>query len=255
MSVWRVIVDTAANGPWNMAVDRALLSMHSAGDAPPTLRLYRFSPPTVSLGRFQSLDDVDAGYCSAHGIGICRRPTGGRGVLHDDELTYSIVAGLRDGIPRGVRDSYRYLSGALATAYRTLGIDAALTARDRGRRAGACYLHATGADLSIGAAKLSGSAQMWEHESCLQHGSFVITRDIDREARVFMLESEDVGALRASTATIADATGRRPGHREIADAVRAAVAATFQVDVLPGGLTERESVLASSRMDEYRIDA
>src|SRR5690554_5966281 len=108
-----------------MAVDRAVLSEHAAGDAPPTLRLYRFAPPTVSLGRFQKVDDVDVRYCREQGIGLCRRPTGGRGVLHDDELTYSIVAGLRDGVPRGVRDSYRYLSAALAEAYRSLGVDAA----------------------------------------------------------------------------------------------------------------------------------
>jgi lipoate-protein ligase A len=103
---WRLIVDGPASGEWNMAVDRAILASHAAGDGPPTLRLYRWSPPAVSLGRFQSTDDVDMAYCAAEGLDVCRRPTGGRGVLHDDELTYSIVAGVADGLPRGVRRSY-----------------------------------------------------------------------------------------------------------------------------------------------------
>lgn len=253
MREWRVIVDDPADGPWNMAVDRAVLAAHDAGDAPPTLRLYRFAPPTVSLGRFQSVGDIDARYCDEQGIGICRRPTGGRGVLHDDEITYSIVAGVRDGLPRGVRESYRYLSAALAAAYRELGVDASLTARDRGSRGGACYLHTTSADLSLGAAKLSGSAQVWDHDSCLQHGSFVITRDADREARVFMLDRESAELLAASTATIVEAAGSRPGDTEITDAVCSAVQSTLGVALVPGGFTERELASARSTVHEYRI--
>jgi len=218
---WRLIVDDAADGEWNMAVDRALLSAHAAGDLPPTLRLYRWSRPTVSLGRFQDLGDVDLDYCEAHGIGVCRRPTGGRGVLHDDELTYSVVAGVSDGLPRGVSASYRMLCGALVEAYRHLGIAADLTPRPRGQAgAGACYLHATHADLSLGAAKLSGSAQVWEHGSCLQHGSFVITRDIEREAAVFRLEAGAAEELARSTRTIAEQTGERPGLDALVRAVR-----------------------------------
>jgi len=255
VSQWRVIIDDAADGPWNMAVDRAILSEHASGDAPPTLRLYGFSPPTVSIGRFQKLDDVDVPYCHERGIDVCRRPTGGRGVLHDEELTYSIVAGVRDGVPRGVRDSYRYLSGALAAAYRSLGVDAALTARERGKRVGACYLHATGADLSLGAAKLSGSAQVWERDSCLQHGSFVIARDVAREARVFMLDVEAARALATSTATIVDAIGRRPEHVELATAVRTGVEATFAVELCEEGLSDGEQMLARSYVSEYRLDA
>lgn len=253
MREWRVIVDDPADGPWNMAVDRAVLAAHDSGDAPPTLRFYRFVPPTVSLGRFQSAGDVDARYCNEQGIGICRRPTGGRGVLHDDEITYSIVAGVRDGLPRGVRESYRYLSSALAVAYRELGVDAALTARDRGSRGGACYLHTTSADLSLGAAKLSGSAQVWDHDSCLQHGSFVISRDIAREARVFMLDHASTTELAASTVTIADVVGHRPDDQEIISAVRHAVESTFGVGLSPGRLTESELLSARSCMGEYHI--
>ncbi len=85
---------------------------------------------------------------------MVRRPTGGRGVLHDDEVTYSVVAGVDDGIPRGTSASYDVLCGGLASAYSRLGVDAALTARPRGSSdSAACYLHATRADLSLGTAE------------------------------------------------------------------------------------------------------
>lgn len=253
MRQWRVIIDDAADGPWNMAVDRAVLAAHAAGTAPPTLRLYRWDPPTVSLGRFQKATDVDAAYCAANGIGLCRRPTGGRGVLHADEVTYSIVAGVRDGLPRGVRASYRFLSTALAEAYHALGVDAALTARDRGMRSGSCYLHTTAADLSLGAAKLSGSAQVWDRDSCLQHGSFVISRDLAREAGVFALDGDGAGALASATTTIAEVLGGRPAEVEIIGAVCGALEGTLGIALIDGVLSEDELEAASSLRTDFSV--
>jgi len=112
-----------------MALDRAVLEGRAAGTSPPTLRLYRWQVPTVSLGRFQPLAQVDLDVCGRRGFDVVRRPTGGRGVLHDDEVTYGIVAGTADGVPRGVAASYRHLSGALAEAYSLLGVPAQVTAR------------------------------------------------------------------------------------------------------------------------------
>ncbi|MBN2405704.1 MAG: hypothetical protein JXE06_09010, partial [Coriobacteriia bacterium] len=112
-----------------MAIDRAVLHAHETGEAPPTLRLYRWRVPTVTLGKFQKASDADLELCERLGIDVVRRPTGGRGVLHDDEVTYSVVAGVREGLPRGVAASYRVLCGALVEAYHDLGVDADLTAR------------------------------------------------------------------------------------------------------------------------------
>lgn len=251
---WRLIVDGAADGAWNMALDRALLAGHASADAPPTLRLYRWSRPTVSLGRFQDVADVDRDYCDTHGIGLCRRPTGGRGVLHDDELTYSVVAGVRDGLPRGVSASYRMLCGALVAAYRELGIEADLTSRSRGHAgAGACYLHATHADLSLGAAKLSGSAQVWERGSCLQHGSFVITRDVAREAAVFMLDDAAAGELAGSTRTIAGHTGERPTPDELICAVRTGFERALGVSFEESSADDPALTVARATMDQHRL--
>jgi len=239
-----------------MAIDRAVLRGHELGESPPTLRLYRWRVPTVTLGRFQKVTDVDMELCERLGIDVVRRPTGGRGVLHDDEVTYSVVAGVREGLPRGVAASYRVLCGALVEAYRALGVDADLTARSRARAgAGACYLHATDADLSLGAAKLSGSAQVWDHDSCLQHGSFVRSRDIDREAAVFRLDDAGRAALAEKTVTFQDVLDVVPDDATVQAAVAAAFEHAMGVTLEPGHMTPEELALTGRLTDSFRIHA
>lgn len=237
-----------------MALDRAVLHGVAAGSSAPTLRLYRWEVPTVSLGRFQPVEQVDQGVCDRRGFDVVRRPTGGRGVLHDDELTYSIVAGTRDGVPAGVAASYRHLSAALAEAYASLGVPARVTARSRGERgAGACYLHATQADLSLGAAKLSGSAQVWKDAAVLQHGSFVISRDVEAEAEVFRLDVRGREALDRTTATLSGTLGRSPAFEEIEGAVTRAVERVLGVTLAPGGFSDAELAAASGYRGDHEV--
>lgn len=238
----------------NMALDRAVLDARALDAVPPTLRLYRWTVPTVSLGRFQPVGQVDLEACERRGFDVVRRPTGGRGVLHDDELTYSVVAGTADGVPRGVAASYRHLSAALAEAYLLLGVPAEVTARSRGERgSGACYLHATPADLSLGAAKLSGSAQVWKGETVLQHGCFVISRDVVAEGEVFRLDDQRRASLAGTTATLAGALGSAPGVDTVAEAVVDAVERVLGVVLERGGFTLEELASASSRAPEHAV--
>ena len=252
-ATWRLIIDDGpAEGAWNMALDRAVQLSREAGEAPPTLRLYRWVRPTVTLGRFQDAAGIDRDVCAAEGIDVVRRFTGGRGVLHDDELTYSIVAGLEDGVPRGTAASYRMLCGGLVEAYRELGVvEAALTPRPRGDgSSAACYLHATAADLSLGALKLSGSAQVWSGSTVLQHGSFTVTRDIEREARIFCLDVRDTSRLAEQTATIADSLGRRPSVETLEAAIVAGVARGLGVTFERGDPSACEVELAKVLLPE-----
>src|SRR3981189_824115 len=87
-ATWRLLLDPPAGGAWNMAVDEVLLDGVAAGEAPPTLRFYQWTPPCLSLGYFQAIDVVDFEGCRAHGVEVVRRPSGGRTILHDRELTY-----------------------------------------------------------------------------------------------------------------------------------------------------------------------
>lgn len=237
-----------------MALDRAVLFGRGEGTSPPTLRLYEWQVPTVTLGRFQPIEDVDLAACERRGFDVVRRPTGGRGVLHDAELTYSVVASVVDGVPRGVAASYRHISAALARAYTLLGVDAELTARNRGRSGtGACYLHATPADLSLGAAKLSGSAQVWKDDAVLQHGCFVISRDVEAEAEVFRLDEAGRSALDVTTATLERSTGARPSTDEIAAAIVTAFESTLGIVLERGDISALEAERAQETVAEHAI--
>lgn len=237
-----------------MALDRAIQLECVAGRSPATLRLYGWERPTVSLGRFQDLRTVDAEECRSRGIDIVRRFTGGRGVLHDDELTYSVIAGIEDGVPRGTTASYRFLCTALVETYRHLGVEAGVTHRPRGTRSsGACYLHAAHADVSAGMRKLSGSAQVWHRDVVLQHGSIVLTRNVDRESRVFRLTPDEARDLAAGTVTVADLV---EAPLERADLVAATVSAferLFATSLSLGDLTRNETTEALRLMREVNV--
>jgi len=244
--LWRLIVDGPVDGALNMALDRAAQLCREDGSAPPTLRLYRWARPTVTLGRFQTDDAVDSGACARHGVDVAHRSTGGRGVLHDDEVTYSVVASVSDGMPRGVTASYRLLSGALALAYRKLGIGAELTHHDRvSAPSQACYLATTRADLSLGALKLSGSAQVWKGETVLQHGSFTRSRDVAREAEVFRLDAEESRMLAQHTATMSGVLDSVPSITDIEAAVAEAFAEALAITLAPGDWSPSEARLAA----------
>jgi lipoate-protein ligase A len=250
-SEWRLIVDEAAGGAWNMAVDRAIQSARESGQAPPTLRLYAWSGPTLTIGRFQDLDGIDLDACRREGVAVVRRGTGGRGVLHDDEVTYSVVASTSDGLPRGTTASYRHLGMGVVETYRNLGVDADVSTRSRGSSAtSACYLQTTQADVSAGSTKLSGSAQVWQGATCLQHGSFARTRDLQRERAVFRLSARDAAALAARTVTLEDLCGEPPERERIIQAAVEGFARGLGIRLVTGDLSDQERRFACELQEE-----
>lgn len=260
-AVWRLIRDPGPaktgrfDGAWNMALDRAIQLACAAGESPPTLRLYGWVRPTVTLGRFQKTAGVDRELCLRRGIDVVRRFTGGRGVLHDDEVTYSVCAGVSDGIPRGTAASYRTLCSALVEAYALLGVSASLTRQERRDSASsACYMLASLADVSLGSSKLSGSAQVWASDTVLQHGSFVRSRDLDREANVFGLSSAERDKLSATTSTLSDALGYAPDAEAIGDAVCEAFERVLGVSLDMGEPSPSEEAAARRLLAQTKLD-
>ncbi len=243
---WRLIVHGAVDGALNMALDRALQICREEGSSPPTVRLYRWARPTVTLGRFQPVEGVDRLLCEALGVDVVRRFTGGRGVLHDDELTYSVVASTQDGVPRGTADSYAHVSSALIHTYQAIGIEAELTRRRRGDAASsACYLQTTRADLTCGGSKLSGSAQVWLGHTVLQHGSFTRSRDWGREGGVFRLTSAQTETLRRCTVTIDEVSSQRIDDRSLVSACIAGFQAGLGIRLIQGELSAHEALCAA----------
>ncbi len=122
---WRLIISPPAHGSWNMAVDEAILEAVSSDQAPPTLRLYAWDPPCLSLGYAQSCADADFAALARYGWELVRRPTGGRAILHTDELTYAVIAPLNNPVVSGgVLDSYSRISRGLLAAFERLSLDA-----------------------------------------------------------------------------------------------------------------------------------
>ena len=194
MSMWRFIDSGPAPAARNMATDEGLLREANSPGALPVLRFYTWSPPAVSLGRFQDGERaVNADACRLRGIDIVRRITGGRAVLHRDELTYSVIARIDDDLfPNDVLGTYKVIAAGLLAGLRGLGIDAEMVSRS-GRHAGmvksspqepACFSSPSWYEILVKGRKIIGSAQRRVGGAFLQHGSILIGYDPALEAEV-----------------------------------------------------------------------
>ncbi len=194
MHTWRFL-DTGANtGAYNMAVDEELLARASAGGTAPVLRFYGWKPAAVSLGRFQKIETaVNIGACKELGFDIVRRATGGRAVLHNDELTYSIISRTDNPLfPPGILGTYKLIAAGLLAGLGNLGIRAEMVSRS-GRHAElvkkdvkdpACFSSPSWYEILVNGKKIIGSAQRRVSGAFLQHGSILIGYSSALEARV-----------------------------------------------------------------------
>ena len=245
---WRLLLSGPATGAWNMAVDDALLQVVAAGSGIPTLRFYGWSPPCLSLGYFQPFDVVDVAACRARGVDIVRRPTGGRAILHDRELTYSLTlpASLL-GEERAILPSYCRISRALQSGLRQLGVSTTLAAESAALLVGdhgpVCFDRASAHEILLNGRKLVGSAQVRKASALLQHGSILIEPRIDA-----LMACLGFPAVAASD-RLADAVAglAEVGLAEtdpIAAAVATGVAEEFDASLIAGRLTAGEVAAA-----------
>ncbi|MEW5784015.1 MAG: biotin/lipoate A/B protein ligase family protein [Bacillota bacterium] len=181
---WCLIMDPAMTGEQNMARDLALHRAVAAGDSPPLLRCYSWSPPALSLGRFQKAEEVvDREACRRLGVDLVRRPTGGRAVLHHRELTYSVV--VREDhaqVPAGIIEAYRLFNGCIVQALDLLNIKAALAPKEAGGGGiapGSCFDTAAAYEVRVAGKKVAGSAQLRRDGALLQHGAILFELSLD----------------------------------------------------------------------------
>jgi lipoate-protein ligase A len=248
---WR-LVDTGMNDAFlNMAIDEAILETHLRGVCPPTVRAYGWSPPALSLGYFQDLEaEVEVRRCYELGIDLIRRLTGGRAVLHQDELTYSVVASDRAGFPRSLVESYLLINRGLIAAYARLGVEACLEAHPQELTSAACFSSAGLADLTCQGRKLCGSAQFRKDGALLQHGSLPITFDAQAFFSLLRFPSEAVrhraqAAYGLKATSLSEISGNGTGYQQL----RAALLAGFE-DAL--GIVLREEPLTPEEWDLAR---
>ncbi len=262
--IWRFLDTGVQDAGFNMAIDEALLLLC---DKKPhiTLRFYGWARPTLSLGYFQSVTEIDLEECRRRGFDWVRRPTGGRAVLHDHELTYSIVAPI-ELLGESIAQSHQRISQALAVGLERLGVRAELAERpgphpqafsppsppsplpsegEGGRGEGvraACFAAPAPIELTVQGKKIIGSAQMRTKKSLLQHGSIPIT--IDFEALAAVLKRANLELLRQKAAGLAEFLGYEPTLDQLKEAIRWGFAESFKIELHPHELSSEEQALA-----------
>ncbi|MBI5639581.1 MAG: lipoate--protein ligase family protein [Nitrospirae bacterium] len=192
---------------YNMALDEALATSVRKDGLPPTLRLYGWDRPSLSLGCFQKPSDINLDYCSEKCIPVVRRPTGGRAILHGDELTYSFSVRTGSGLfSKGLLDSYKKIGAAFNLAFHLAGISAfTRDQREKGRvLAGSplCFQSSSYGEILVDSRKLAGSAQKRWEDGLLQQGSIPYCLNEDETARIFGLKGKT--ALRDCMACVRD---------------------------------------------------
>jgi lipoate-protein ligase A len=181
LPLWAFIDSGEQTGAANMALDESLARALAAGEGTPTLRLYRWKPWAISLGYNQSEAELDAARCAGDGVDIVRRPTGGRAILHAEELTYSVVMAAGR---RSVLQVYNEISTALVRGLALFGVDVALQksqpdfAREyRSSSSIPCFASSARYEIEWRSRKLVGSAQRRFSgpggDVVLQHGSIL----------------------------------------------------------------------------------
>jgi lipoate-protein ligase A len=270
-ATWRLLHSPLAEGAINMATDEAILRAVAEGAAPPTLRFFGWTPPCLSLGYAQPAGEVDRERLARFGYGLVRRPTGGRAILHTDELTYSVIAPMDEPRVRGgVVESYQQLSQGLLAGLAHLGLsvradkeyDAAETGPVKGP---VCFEVPSNYEITVGTGgqprKLLGSAQVRKQGVVLQHGTLPLTGDIGRicDALVFENEAERQrvrARVHARATTVAEVIGREVSWDEAARAVAQGFAEALNLSLQPAPLTPAETALAEKmRAEKYATEA
>ncbi len=266
MTQFRLNDSGRETGFWNMAVDEAIMEAVAAGLQPPTLRLYGWEPPAVSLGYHQALDGgISREAVRERGYDIVRRPTGGRAILHADELTYSFCI-RQDEIAGGhsVMESYREISRGIIEGLRILGAQVSLGAEQDAtpevERAAAdsdaarpiCFAKTARCDLQAAGRKVVGSAQVRRHGGILQHGSIPITIDLEDQVAVMPGSDDRIArqVLAGAAMSVTDLLGRVVTYEEISEAMVRGFAEVFEVELVPGDLSPDEQRRARQLHDE-----
>ena len=266
-AVWRLLLSPAADGPTNMAVDEAVLQAVALEAAPPTLRFFRWAPPCLSLGYAQPLGDADPARLRERGWDVVRRPTGGRAILHTDELTYSVIAPMDEPRVRcGVLESYRQLSAGLLHGLGLLGLRVQadqehLPGSAAEPRGPVCFEVPSSYEITAGERKLLGSAQVRKRGVVLQHGTLPLAGDIARicEALHFASEADREAArqrVRRRATTVSDVLAQAVGWEQAAAAMRRGFMEALNLQLEDSGLTSAEqAATVSLREEKYAAEA
>ena len=268
---WRLIKDSYHTGFMNMAIDEAIMIAHREGLVPPTIRFYQWSPAAVSLGYFQDLEkEIDVDVCKNLGIDIVRRPTGGKAVLHDKELTYSFI--IRENHPLvndSILETYKKISGGIIRGLSYLGIKAELVplreklkSTPSGNEAKSeiphsdiksiCFSVPSQYEVQVEGKKIVGSAQVRKREIVLQHGSLLIELEKDKLFSVFNFPSVQIRErlkIRFKATSLEEILKKKINFSELSEILPRGFEEEFGVKLTEGKLTKQEEKISKDLLE------
>jgi len=246
---WRLVEDDPGEAAWNMAVDEAIAESCRQGLSPPTLRLYRWARPALTIGYFQKVDrDIDEAVCQTEKIAVIRRMTGGRAVLHGHDLTYSVASrAYVPELPNTIRGTFLAISRGLIEGLHQLGLHAEPVrspVRNMGRSP-ICFMSASWYEIICNGRKIIGSAQRRWKDGMLQQGSLLLDFDPvfyyklfrfpDQAQRARMIEEgrNRIGGLYNLLST-------HVHPKTVANRIASGFEKALAIQLEPAGLTDQE---------------
>ena len=268
--IWNFINTGSKNPYYNMAMDEALLNFVSRGEIDPVIRFYTWNPATLSIGYFQRLQkEIDIDKVKEKGYGLVRRQTGGRGVLHDKELTYSvIVPESHPNMPSTVTEAYKIISQGLLEGFKNLGFETYFAIprskeeRDKLKqpRSSVCFDAPSWYELVVEGRKIAGSAQTRQKGVILQHGSILQDIDIDDLFDMFIFKNERLKANMKENSVqkavaINDISNQHITLNEMENAFKSGFKKGLNIDFKPLELTEKQKEEVQELEEKYRSEA
>ncbi|PIR01447.1 MAG: hypothetical protein COV66_01420 [Nitrospinae bacterium CG11_big_fil_rev_8_21_14_0_20_45_15] len=265
MMEWRLICDGPMAGPVNMATDRALLQACNEGISGPTFRIYGWAGTAVTLGYAQEeKGQINSELCQRLNIPISRRPTGGRAMAHQNELTYSLTVPIpHEQFPSSLKGAYAVVATAVEKSLQLLGVKNTphaprSTKKTEGKekfRSPACFAHLNGHEVAVQGKKLTGGAQRRLKGAFLQQGSILL--DCDREFTNSLFEFPDLQTrernleiLREQTISLRELLGIEIPFELAAGVFKKGFSETFPGRWQEKGLSAREISLRDALVED-----
>lgn len=263
-------INTGSQDPYyNMAMDEALLNFVSRGEIDPVIRFYTWDPATLSIGYFQILQkEIDIEKVKEKGFGLVRRQTGGRGVLHDKELTYSvIVPESHPNMPSTITEAYRVISQGLLEGFKNLGFETYFAVprskeeREKLKqpRSSVCFDAPSWYELVVEGRKIAGSAQTRQKGVILQHGSILQDIDIDELFDMFIFKNDRLKAKMKEAfvekaVAINDISEKHITLEEMEQAFEEGFKTGLNIDFKPLKLSDQQMAEVKELEEKYRSD-
>jgi len=245
---WFLLQTEPLDAAVNMAIDEALLLWHSKGKIKPTIRFYQWKKPSLSIGHFQQINSsINLDHVRQLGCQLVRRLTGGSAVLHDEELTYSIVVSENHPkIPKTIEQAYFVLAQGIVQGYRNLGVDAEILQQQlNADRSAVCFETPAIYELVVNGKKVSGNAQTRKNGVLLQHGSIPFRFHEDFLFKLFQFPDEETRLqkkkqFKEKAVSLYDISSKKFTYEEVEAAFYKGFTDALQVDTKPFTLSKTE---------------